>query len=1113
MCAPLGEGTDGVSRCSPTRVPPTANYCEHLCKKSQGPETGAEEGFGWAGPAVRSGYPRTTVEPQTPGTDAPDDAPVATPSTAPAVVAVVVARDPGPWFEDSMRALAAQDYPNLSLLVIDAASTEPVKPRVARSAPGAFVRRLESDPGFGAAANEVIEVVEGAVFYLFCHDDVAPAPDAVRRLLEEGYRSNAAVVGPKLVDWDDPRRLLQMGQGMDRLGYGVPLVERGELDQSQHDSVRDVFTAPGPCTLVRADLFQKIGGYDEGITDFLDDVSLCWRAHIAGARVIVAPEARVRHRDALAQRSGYDHRRRLQARHRLRILLSCYRPLSLVRIIPQTIVLNLVELAYAIVAGRRRRVGDIVRAWTWNLSRLGDLRGARQQVNRFRHVSDRDIRHLMTRGSARVSQFVRGQIGRSEDRLTGLARSGRGVAGSLQGGSLRAAAVVWCAIAVVMVVGGRHLITRGVPAVGEMVVFGSPGELLASWASGWRSAGLGSTAAAPSVFGAIGLMGTVLGGLTGLLRTLLTVGLLPLGALFAYRLPRPTGSRWASIACLVVYVAIPLPYNSLAAGHWGALVLYAGAPLVIGHLARASHVAPFGSVGGAAGPGVRSARWFEHVVALGLVTAIVASILPVAVAMVVAIAVAMVLGGLIATSTLGSIRLLGTALGAAVLAIVLHLPWSLELLAPGTALSAVTGTSRAAQPSDLGALLRFEVGPLGSGPLGWTFLVAAALPLVIGRAERHGWAVRAWAVALASFAAAWASQRGTLPVSLPPVDVLLVPAAASLALAAAMGVSAFEVDLPGYRFGWRQIASGVAAAAVVVGIVPVLGASLDGRWSMPTGDQARSLGFIDAENDAEPFRVLWIGDPDAIPLAGWELDDGVAYATTDDGLPTLENLLVGSDDGRTGLIGDAIDLARTGQTARLGRLLAPMGIRYVVVPERLAPAPFSERVLPVPQMLSATLEAQLDLEPLDVPAGLTVFRNEAALPVRAAVPAAVDVPISGGIAAALELDLSASPPVLARDGGHLRWTGPVEAGSTVVLSAANARGWELAVDGRRVSSLKPFGWATGFEIAEGGQGVLHYRTPMLRYALLVLQALAWIVVIWLVLRWRRAPEPRTTGSA
>ncbi|MEO7427843.1 MAG: glycosyltransferase family 2 protein, partial [Acidimicrobiales bacterium] len=836
------------------------------------------------------------MELPTPGADAPDDALETAPPPAPAVVAVVVARDPGPWFEESMASLADQDYPNLSILVVDPNSASEVKPRVGLSAPGAFVRRIEENPGFGAAANEVLEVVEGAAFYLICHDDIAPEPDVVRLLVEEAYRSNAAVVGPKLVAWDNPRQLLQVGEGMDHAGYVVPLVERGELDQEQHDAVRDVFAIPGACTLVRADLFAAIGGFDEGIDYLMDDVSLCWRAHVAGARVVVAPMARVRHLEALSVRRVVDDRRRLQARHRLRVVLSCYSALGLVRVVPKMVVLHVAETVYALLVGRTGQARELVAAWLWNLRRVGELRDARRQVKGFRDLPDHEVRRFMARGSARFRQFVRGQIGADEDRLSGWARSGRHVAGTLRAGTFRSAAVVWAAVALVLVAGSRHLITRGVPAVGELVPFSSsPVELLREWTSGWRTAGLGSEAPAPTAFGLVGVLGVLSAGTMGLLRTVLTIGLLPVGALTIHRLAAPIGSRHAQTAALLVYVCNPLPYNALAAGRWGAMALYALLPLVFAILGRASGLAPFGSIGGDPGPHVRPTRWRRHVLALGMTTALAATLIPGAVLVIVAMGVAMAFGSLLTYRVRGSGRMIGAAVGAAVLAVVLHLPWSADLLLPGTPWTAIVGAERGPRPSDLGALLRFQVGPLGGGPLGWVFLIAAALPLLIGRAERHAWAVRGWTVAVAFWGLAWLSQRGTLPVALPPTEVLLAPAAVGLALATAMGVAAFEVDLPGYRFGWRQVASGLAGAAVLLGTIPVLGAAFDGRWSAPGGDHARALGFIDAENDRLPFRVLWVGDPSALPLGSWALSDGVGYATTDSGTPRLEDLWVGSD--------------------------------------------------------------------------------------------------------------------------------------------------------------------------------------------------------------------------
>ena len=147
---------------------------------------------------------------------------------APAVVVVLVTRNPGPFLESALEGLRSQDYPTLSVLVVDAGSTVDPGPRVAAALPDAFVHRGPgSRPGFGGAANEALELVDGAAFFLVCHDDVVLAPDAIRLLVEEAYRSNAAIVGPKLVSSDDPEVLLEVGRSIDRLGGSHTGIEPG----------------------------------------------------------------------------------------------------------------------------------------------------------------------------------------------------------------------------------------------------------------------------------------------------------------------------------------------------------------------------------------------------------------------------------------------------------------------------------------------------------------------------------------------------------------------------------------------------------------------------------------------------------------------------------------------------------------------------------------------------------------------------------------------------------------------------------------------------------------------------------------------------------------------
>ena len=61
----------------------------------------------------------------------------------PPVVAVVVASDPALWFEGCLEALAAQDYPNLDVLVVDAASRE----ELTTACRGRSSARLHRPPG------------------------------------------------------------------------------------------------------------------------------------------------------------------------------------------------------------------------------------------------------------------------------------------------------------------------------------------------------------------------------------------------------------------------------------------------------------------------------------------------------------------------------------------------------------------------------------------------------------------------------------------------------------------------------------------------------------------------------------------------------------------------------------------------------------------------------------------------------------------------------------------------------------------------------------------------------------------------------------------------------
>lgn len=919
------------------------------------------------------------------------------------MVAVLVTHDaPGDRFDQVLRALAAQDYPNLDVLVVDTGAADATE-RVHAALPAARVHRVDGDPGFGAAANTVLDRVSGAEFYVFCHDDAAPDPGAVSALVAAADEWDADIVGPKLVDWDRPRRFAQFGLTVDKVGVALPFVERGELDQGQHDGLRDVFAVPGAFTLVRATRFAEVGGFDEAITFLADDLSLAWRARVAGARVLVTSAARVRHAEAFAGRPLGADASRLAARHRVRVLLTSYRPASLVRIVPQALLLAFVEAIGAVVTGRPGRARAVLGAWPWNMRRIGSLLAARREVARFRTLGDREVRRYQVRGlvGPRLTLLRVGGDGR-----TGGSRHGSGsrrVAAVPVRGHMDvdpaawspATAVVAAVVAAVVVFGSRHLLSRFVPAVGEMVpVGGDPGDMLGAWAGGWRPVGLGSEGATPALAGAFGLLGTLLVGQIALARTLLVVGLLPLGVVGAHRLAAPTGSKRAQVAAAVAYAAMPLPYDSLATGRWSALAAYAAAPWMLGRLARASGAMPFGPAtdpldgqilpGGAADDLVVRHRLWKHVVVTGAVTALAGLLVPQAPALLVLMGVGLVAGSLCAGEVRGVGRLVVATVGGAAVAALLLLPTTLDVLGTPGGIEAWLGADRVPEGLSALDLLAFRTGPMALVGVAFALLVAAVVPLLVGRRWRLAWAVRAWTVAVVAWAVVWAHEQGWVTMRLPDAGVLLAPAAAGLALAVALGLAAVEHDVRGrsWRFGVRRLVVGVGAVALAASLASVVVASMDGWWDMPRDDFAGVLGFVDDDLSDTPSRVLWAGDTELLPGAdGWDLDERLSYtASARSVLPGVADLWPAITDSESARLGEALDLALARDTARLGGELAPLGVQYVAVPQRLAPSDQTRRTAPgdrVADELIAALSEQLDLQQVRVDRGVVLYRNTA----------------------------------------------------------------------------------------------------------------------------------------
>lgn len=231
---------------------------------------------------------------------------VVTPTPPVTVSAVVVARDASAWLADCLASIAAQTTPPARLVVVDVGSSDTTLAiatahrEVREAVRDVVVVEAERDLSLGGAIERGVQALaptsQPSTEWIWVLHEGAAARTTTLEALVKGARQSPSVgiAGPKIVSWDEPRRLIELGVQITRSGRRIASPARGEVDQGQHDGRTDVLAVGTNGMLVRRDVLSELGGFDPAFSSYGAGLDLGWRSQLAGHRVVVVPGSVVR---------------------------------------------------------------------------------------------------------------------------------------------------------------------------------------------------------------------------------------------------------------------------------------------------------------------------------------------------------------------------------------------------------------------------------------------------------------------------------------------------------------------------------------------------------------------------------------------------------------------------------------------------------------------------------------------------------------------------------------------------------------------------------------------------------------------------------------------------
>jgi GT2 family glycosyltransferase len=280
-----------------------------------------------------------------------------------------------------------QHTADYGMVLVDNASTDGSLDSVIPG-PDLRILRLNRNVGF-APANNIGIRTSSSRYVVLLNSDTIVTPLWLEGLVAEAERSaDIGLVTPKLLRPGNPSKIDSTGH---LYQYETGLAaDKGsnQLDQGQYELPADLPSCSFACVLIKRVVLERMGGLDEKMFFYYEDVDFCIRARTAGWRVVYCPTSVVYHfrGRSTSGKLGNTLVRRAKG-YPIRVILRNYETKNMVRFAGRSILLDVIRIFAGMknfdIEYSREYAGEIL----WNLTHF-PLKH-RIAIGRLRKTSDK----------------------------------------------------------------------------------------------------------------------------------------------------------------------------------------------------------------------------------------------------------------------------------------------------------------------------------------------------------------------------------------------------------------------------------------------------------------------------------------------------------------------------------------------------------------------------------------------------------------------------------------------------------------------------------------------------------------------------------------------------